>query len=325
MPPRARRTSSADSVSRPAASTTSASSPAEGSHADAAAAVDEVQMPAMSFHLIKQYQCLFMMLASAEVRQCGSAGVLTVAEQGTRLLESYQRLVTLWFRADPNLMRHRNMPACPRALTTLGSEGAVVRSMLATTSRANRSHTGLSIRDKCKEIKKEMLGLIALWNVACKGSAGSSRILEPGTGETEASIYVRLVAVAWRVAETRRVMKLRVAWFGIESLHSSFCTIERIREAYTSHYYATRGFSIQEQQRDIASFDSGGRRAQFAIRRQMQELVDADFEINGEPVAAAIPPAEQQLRSSFEEVDHNCNSSSCFFIIVSSRHETFDF
>ncbi len=306
--PRARRPVSTTSVV-PLAPPGAASISSEG---DAVPSNEEVLMPGISFHILKQYQYLFMMLASAEVRQCGSAGVLSVAEQGTRLLESYQRLVNLWFRGDATLMRTRNMPACPRALIALGSEAAALRAMLATTSRAARAHTGISIRDKCRQIKTEMLNLIALWNVACKGSANSSSILQPGTGQTEVSIYARLVAIAWRVAETQRVMKLRVAWFGIDSSHSEYCTIERIREAYTSHYYATRGFTIQEQQQDIASFNSNGRRARHTILRRIQELVDADFELNGQPAAAAIAPAEQQLRSSFQEVDYNCSSSSCF-------------
>jgi hypothetical protein len=300
----------------------SAVQPLGGAEDDAGAAAEEVQMPAMSFHILKQYQCLFMMMAAAEVRQCGSAGTLSVAEQSTRLLESYKRYVGLWFRGDATLMAHRHMPTCPRALTALGSQETAVRVMLATTSRGTRVHTGVSIREKCKKIKTEMLGLIALWNVACKGSASSSTVVEPGTGETAESIYARLVAVAWRVAETQRVMKLRVSWFGLESAHSAFCTIERIREAYVSHYYATRGFSIQEQQQDMSSANAGQRRARYTIRRQIEEIVEADFERNGQPAVPSSAPSDQQLRASFEEVDHNCSSTSCFslhrIIITSS-------
>jgi hypothetical protein len=271
----------------------------------------------MAFHVLKSYQTLFIMMAQAEVRQRGNQGNMSAVEQQVAFLDAYRRIVTLWFRDDAQISRVPNMPPCPAALRNLGSEASVVRAMLATTSTGNRSHTGESLRNKAKEIKKEMLGLIALWNVCCKISAQSAVIGRPGTGEGVDQIYSYLVAAKYRVVETQRVMKLRTAWYGIDCEQSDFCTLERIREAYTSHFYATRGYSQIEQQADTSLFRRNGRTAQSSIHRQITELVAAEFELNGEPVRQEHAPCDQQLRQSFQEVI--CTLLPFFFAFLEFR------
>jgi hypothetical protein len=275
--------------------------PAAGGDADANPD-PSFHMPPMAFNVLKSYQTLFIMMAQAEVRQRGNQGALSAVDQQVAFLDAYKRIVTLWFRDDAQISRIPNMPPCPQALRNLGSEASVVRAMLATTSTGNRSHTGESLRNKAKDIKKEMLCLIALWNVCCKVSAQSAVIARPGTGEGVDLIYSYLVAAKYRVAETQRVMKLRLAWYGIDSEQRDFCTLERIKEAYTSHFYATRGFSQIEQHADTALFLRNGRSAQSSIHRQITELVAAEFELNGEPVLQEQAPCDQQLRQSFQEV-----------------------
>jgi hypothetical protein len=260
-------------------------------------------MPAMPFYVIKQYQALFILMAQAEVRQRGNQGTMSVAQQQTHILESYKRLVTLWFNEDSTVCSHTNMPSCPMALRNLGSARSVVRAMLATCSNGRRCHTGETLRNKSKDLKKEMLKLIALWNVCCKAPAQSAVIAEPGTGVTRAAIYATLIRVAYRVQETQRVMKLRTAWYGVEFDLQHLCTLENIREAYASHFYATRGISLEAQIEDTRRFTANGRGAQFLIRRQINELVDAEFQVNGQPVVVGTrPPPDAQLRHSFEEV-----------------------
>jgi hypothetical protein len=189
--------------------------PAAGGYAEAATTSTDqdpgFHMPPMAFHVLKSYQTLFIMMAQAEVRQRGNQGTLSAVEQQVAFLNAYKRIVALWSRDDAQISRIPNMPPCPQALRSLVSEASVVRAMLATTSTGNRIHTGESLRNKAKDIIKEMLSLIALWNVCCKVSAQSAVIARPGTGEGVDLIYSYLVAAKYRVVDTQCVMKLRLA------------------------------------------------------------------------------------------------------------------
>jgi hypothetical protein len=279
--------------------------PRASAAAAAATGPDEIPdfaMPATPFYTIKQYQALFILMAQAEVRQRGTQGTLSVAQQQTHLLESFKRYITLWYRDDATVCNQTNMPSCPNALRNLGSEQSVVRAMLATCGNGRRCHTGETLRNKAKDLKKDMLKLVAIWNVCCKVSANASVIGYPGTGEDHASIYAKLIRVAYRVQETQRVMKLRVAWHGVQFEQQHLCTLEKIKEAYASHFYATRGISLVEQTEDTRRFALNGRSARFSIRRQIDELVEAELQVVPIVPVQNRPPPDAQSRNCFEEV-----------------------
>ena len=305
MPPRQSSTvNNRSSAAAGSGSATEAAVAAAPMQNDASQGNDDAgfRMPAMSFHNVKQYQALFVLIAHSEVRQRGTAGTLSTEEQRLAIMDAYKRAITLWYRDDATICSVRNMPSCPDSLRHLGSEPRVVRALLATTSTGNRSNTGASLLEKAKEIKKEMLKLIATWNVACKSTAQAADIAEPGTGDTLESVYRRMVKVSYRVAETLRVLNLRTAWFGVEFAQREFCTAEKIEEAHASHFYACRGYLLSEQLADTRNFDRQRRTSVHSIRRQINEMVESQLQLNGPLVAPARPPSDTQLRQSFVEV-----------------------
>jgi len=256
-------------------------------------------MPAMSWFNIRQYQNLFFGIAHAEIRQ---RGTLSVAEQREHILVAYKRAVGLWSRDDQTLGNITNFPICPQALKNLGAERNIVRAMLSTTATGNHSFTGESMLNKAKELKKSMLSLICIWNVACRIPGQAATIAIPGSGETLDSVYEKVVATVYRIQETERVLKLRRDYFGVEFAQSGHCTREQVEEAHVNHFYATRGYSIGEQRADTRMYRANGRGAQHAIRRSIDELVAAEFSHGaGEPVAAGRAPPDGRLRQSFTE------------------------
>jgi hypothetical protein len=124
--------------------------------------------------------------------------------------------------------------------------------------------------------------------------------------------------MAWRIKETQEVLNRRIAWytakrnfrliafthvarFGVDCEASRLhCTATKIREARVSHFYATRGYTITEEQADARRFASNPQN-RSCIRRQINELVDAQIARDGEPVLSDRAPPEIQMRLSFEE------------------------
>jgi hypothetical protein len=94
---------------------------------------------------------------------------------------------------------------------------------------------------------------------------------------------------------------LRREYFGVSFPQSAHCTLEKITEAYVSHFYATRGYTAAEERGDTNRSRSNGRTAVFAIRRQIDELVEAEYVANGSPVAAERAPPDTHMRRSFTE------------------------
>ncbi len=96
---------------------------------------------------------------------------------------------------------------------------------------------------------------------------------------------------------------MRREYFGVRFAQSDLCTVEKITEAHVSHFYATRGYTAAEQVGDTNRFRANGRGARFAIRRQIDELVEAEYVVNGGPVSIAgnRAPPDTHLRRSFSE------------------------
>jgi hypothetical protein len=123
--------------------------------------------------------------------------------------------------------------------------------------------------------------------------------------------------MAWRIKETKDVLNRRIAWytakrnfelialthvarFGIDCEHSrTHCTAEKIKEAWVSYFYATRGYTISEEQADTHRYNRNPQN-HSTIRRQINELVDAQMARDGELVPGRAPP-DAQMRLSFEE------------------------
>jgi hypothetical protein len=154
-------------------------------------------MPRMTWFEIRQFQNLFVAIAFAEIRQRGDAGTLSVAEQRTQIVIAYKRAIVLWYRDDATLNSITNFPACPQAIRSVGSEVVATRSMMSTTASGNRSFTGESMLNLAKELKKKMLGLIAIWNVACNHPAQAATIARPGTGVLEDTVYLKVVSIMY--------------------------------------------------------------------------------------------------------------------------------
>ena len=93
-----------------------------------------------------------------------------------------------------------------------------------------------------------------------------------------------------------------MARFGVDCEVSRLhCTAEKIREARVSHFYATRGYTITQEQADARRYNANPQN-RVCIRRQINELVDAQIARDGEPVHdSGRAPAETQMRLSFEE------------------------
>jgi hypothetical protein len=122
----------------------------------------------MAFSHLRRFQNLFIVVAHSEVRQ---RGLLSVAEQQRLLMEAYVRNIRIWYNQDATLLSVPNMPVCPASIAALGSQAAVVRCMLASTNTGRMKLTGESMLNRFVDIKKQMMHLIAHWNVACKAAA----------------------------------------------------------------------------------------------------------------------------------------------------------
>jgi hypothetical protein len=173
------------------------SSQAAPDASQASAETSAAAMPRMSWFEIRQYQKLFAAIAHAEIRQRGDAGTLSVAEQRTHIIDAYKRAIVLWYRDDANFNRIKNFPECPVAIRNLGSEVTATRAMMSTTSTGNRSFTGESLLNLAQDLKKKMLSLIAIWNVACNHPALTATIARPGTGVLEETIYQKVVSIMY--------------------------------------------------------------------------------------------------------------------------------
>ena len=304
MPPRAQVRRPAASSAAPSASASADASapPPPSSSLPPAPAEEPAAMPAMSWFDIRQYQNLFFALAHAEIRQRGDAGVLSTAQQREHMVVAYKRAVGLWYREDQDLLNNTNFPVCPQSLKNLGAERNMVRAMMSTTSTGNHSFTGESMLNKAKELKKSMLSLLCIWNVACRKPSQAATVAVPGTGENLEEVYQKVLAIVYRIQETERVLKLRRDFFGVDFAQREYCTRDKIVEAHVDHFYATRGYSIGEQRADTRNHRANGRGARTAIRNSIDELVAAEFSHGaGEPVAAERAPPDGRLRQSFTE------------------------
>ena len=285
--------------------------PRQAAAAAAAAlgAEDAAELPAImprnvAMPVIKRYQALFLCVAHSEVRQSGTMGTLSTRDQETTLEESYKRHLRLWYADSATLLQNANFPVCPAAMKAVGSIDVFVRAMMSTTGRGSHSHTGVSLLRKWKDQKKDMLKLIADWNMLCGCAIGSSELGVPPTGTSKDAIYQRLITTCYRKEETARVLKLRLACAGVDFANSALCTPENIRAARFSYHYATRGFTKANEEADIRSYRrlqaqvqaQGGtlqpRARAMPIYARIEALVNADETLHAQASTTAVASAD---------------------------------
>lgn len=274
---------------------TSATSHADGATGEAAS--EPAAMPRnVAMPIIKRYQALFIIVAHSEVRQSGSGGTLSTREQESLLEQSYKRHLRLWYNDDATLLQNPNFPACPPQMKAVGDCEVFIRAMMSTTGAGRHSHTGVSLLRKYKELKKDMLKLIADWNMLCGCTFGSNVLGDPPTGTLKETIYQRLLQTCYRKEETARVLKLRLACVGVQHANAPLCTPENIRLARFSCNYASRGFTKADEDADIRSY----RRMQSMARghvfhyRLMPIYAQMEAAVNADEILHAQAAAEQQ-------------------------------
>jgi hypothetical protein len=282
---------------------------------DAGSAEPAAIMPRnVAMPVIKRYQALFLCVAHSEVRQSGTGGTLSTREQETIIEESYKRHLRLWYADSATLLQNTNFPVCPPAMKAVGSVDVFVRTMMSTTGRGSHSHTGVSLLRKWKDQKKDMLKLIADWNMLCGCTIGSSEMGAAPTGTSKVAIYQRLVETHYRKEETARVLKLRLACAGVDFANSALCTPENIRAARFSYHYATRGYTKANEDADIRSYRRlqahGGGQPQIRGRpnlyAQIEALVNADETLHAQQSSA---PNEGEARAPAQATTANQNFS----------------
>jgi hypothetical protein len=273
-----------------------------------------ITMPTtLSFGEVKKYQSLFITMAHLDVR---AQGELHGTEQRQRLHDAMQRTVARWVAGDVHLLRIPGMPPIPTELLQLAPPNGSTLAQHIFNVLKCPTGTGRSMMNphqmhaRAGVIKTDMMQLIADWNMLCGCPAGhqSYGVPLPGTGSNKDKVYAQMVAVEWRVNETRRLLALLLSCRGVQFDNSGLCTDECIRRARESVYFAARGLTMI-QERTCRSSSRADLRALFS--EVMAETSAAEQIERDEAAAAAAaaapgptraPPATGRgSRSSFTE------------------------
>jgi hypothetical protein len=166
-----------------------------------------ISMPStLSFHEIKKYQALMIIMAQVDMR---AQGDLSTAEQRTHLHDTMRAIVARWVSSDAHLLAIPGVPACPSQLLSLPVANGCTLALHIFNVLKCGTGTGRSVMNPASlhtrsgDIKKEMMIHIANWNMLCYMPAGNPTFAIPPSGRNRDQIYEQMVcAIAFECQHT---------------------------------------------------------------------------------------------------------------------------
>ncbi len=168
---------------------------------------------------------------------------MTIADQKTRLLESYTRFVSLFLQ---NSIPAANScyAACPEALR-VGERDTAVALLHQSTQTGRASLSKDALHRKAKKGVQKLLKYMGDWTRICKDPntrPGEFVPSEPPSGKDRDWVWTKIKSTEHRSSECLKIWNKRSA-----NRHLAENTDDAIREALTHLNFARRGYSLDEE------------------------------------------------------------------------------